>query len=206
MRISTTRPASTVLALLFIFTLLLIAPVNAGGLEEAKLGNLLNAERTKRGLAPLPSDASLLAVARNHSALMARRGRIFHNSQLASQVSGWIAIGENVGRGATAEVVHQAFMASGAHRAQILTPGYNGFAVGTATSGGDIWVTEIFVRMGSGAVQTSKAPPVEHKIGARAPVVKTSVATSAPPPPVLPFVLEELPPFEEPPVLPAKPL
>ncbi len=200
MRISTVRTArSAGLALLFFFLWLLSAPVNAGGLEEAELGNLLNAERTKRGMAPLSLDVGLLAVARNHSALMARRGRIFHNSQLTSQVTGWSALGENVGRGATAQVVHQAFMASGTHRAQILTPAYNRFAVGTATSGGNIWVTEIFARMGSGEVRASKAPRAAPTIVAPARVAETPVTTPTAPLPVpaSPLVLEELPPFEE---------
>ena len=200
MRISTIPTArSAGLALLFVFFGLLSAPVNAGGSEEAELGNLLNAERTKRGMAPLSPDAGLLAVARNHSALMARRGRIFHNSQLTSQVTGWTSIGENVGRGANAQVVHQSFMASGTHRAQILSSAYNKFAVGTATSGGNIWVTEVFARMGSGEVRASKAPRAAPKIVAPAQVAKTPVTTPTAPPPVpaSPLVLEELPPFEE---------
>lgn len=113
--------------------------------EEVLFGLLINEERARSSLSPVSFDEELLMAARNHSMRMAAAGRVFHNSNLPNEVSGWLVLGENVGRGNTVEVIHDAFMTSPTHRAEILYPEYRGFAVGTIVSGGLIWVTELFV-------------------------------------------------------------
>lgn len=133
------------LCLLLLLGLGLASAVFASGQDEARLGSLLNEERSRRGISVLAFDSALFEVAKKHSDEMARLGRPFHSTSLDSQVSGWSVLGENVGRGPTVDQIHQAFMASAAHREQILDPEYRGYAVGTVTSGEQIWVTELFI-------------------------------------------------------------
>jgi hypothetical protein len=81
---------------------------------------------------------------------MARQHRIFHDSNLPNEVSGWRALGENVGRGSSARSIHRAFMSSSTHREHILGTRYNQIGVG-AVRGSDnlLYVTEVFAQRGS---------------------------------------------------------
>lgn len=90
---------------------------------------------------------------------MAARRSIYHNSSLTSEVRGWRAIGENVGRGDSASQVHGAFMGSGVHRTHILDRRYNQIGTG-AVRGGDglLYVAEVFAQR-SGGVSVSAAAP-----------------------------------------------
>lgn len=142
--------------------------------EEVLFGLLIDRERAGNGLAPLSFDEELLVVARTHSGKMAAAGSVFHNPNLPNQVSGWSVLGENVGRGNAVEVIHDAFMKSPTHRAEILYSDYRGFAVGTVVSGGEIWVTELFVARSETVVagerhlppsnQRRPAIPVPHPV------------------------------------------
>lgn len=65
----------------------------------------------------------MLGHARNHSAEMAASGSIYHDSNLGSEANSagcWVKVGENVGRGPNAGVIHSALMNSPSHRANIL--------------------------------------------------------------------------------------
>jgi hypothetical protein len=91
-----------------------------------------------------------MSIAHRHSVEMASRRSIYHNSSLTSEVRGWRAIGENVGRGPTASSVHKAFMGSSSHRAHILSSRYKQIGTGAVKgSDGYLYVTEVFVDRGS---------------------------------------------------------
>jgi hypothetical protein len=94
--------------------------------------------------------SDLSAIAERHSRSMARQHRIYHDSNLPYEVSGWRALGENVGRGSSAGSIHRAFMGSSTHRAHILGTRYNQIGVG-AVRGSDnmLYVTEVFAGRGS---------------------------------------------------------
>ena len=78
---------------------------------------------------------------------MAARHSYYHNPNLGSEVTGWSALAENVGKGSDAASLHQAFMGSSGHRANILSTTYTEVGVGTATdSGGTLYVVQIFRR------------------------------------------------------------
>lgn len=118
--------------------------------DESRLVSLVNAERADRGLAKLSIASDLMAVAHRHSAEMASRRSIFHNSSLTSDVRGWRAIGENVGRGPTVSAVHRAFMGSSSHRAHVLSGRYKQIGTGVVKgSDGYLYVTEVFVDRGT---------------------------------------------------------
>jgi uncharacterized protein YkwD len=118
---------------------------NALTSDEGSLLSYTNASRAQYGKAKLTLSSDLVSVARKHSAEMASKGAIYHNSSIGSDVHGWRKIGENVGRGPSAKSVHQAFMASSSHRTHILDGAYDRIGVGTVWKGSTIYVTVIFV-------------------------------------------------------------
>ena len=126
--------------------LALAAPAaNALSSNESCFFNAINAERTAVGRPKLTLMGDLTSNARAHSARMAEDGTIYHNSQLANQIGGnWTALGENVGMGPTCDSIHDAFMASPGHKANILDTDYNQGGVGVVVKDGTIYVTEVF--------------------------------------------------------------
>jgi hypothetical protein len=112
--------------------------------EESGFFSKANAERTSRGFGGLAWSDQLAAVARNHSKEMAQRDELYHNPNLANEVQGWEELGENVGYGNTVDELHDAFMASSVHRADILHAGFTKAGIGTTWRDGVLWVTEVF--------------------------------------------------------------
>lgn len=139
--------------------LVLAAPAASAAVASApsttavsnELISLTNASRGDRGLPALTADFRASEIALAWSQNMANTSRLSHNPKVADQVtervaSGWTRIGENVGVGYSAASLHDAFMASSGHRANILGD-YNRFGVGTAIDGsGRLWVTLVFVK------------------------------------------------------------
>jgi hypothetical protein len=104
-----------------------------------------NAERQAHGLKPYAVASDLTAVARRHSQEMADKQSLYHNPNLGSEVANWQVVGENVGDGGSVDSIHQAFMDSPAHRANILAKDYTQVGIGTVTDAkGVIWVTQVF--------------------------------------------------------------
>jgi len=117
-----------------------------------------NAERTSRGLPALRVATDLTAVAKHHSEDMAAKQSLYHNPNLGSEVSNWQVVGENVGDGGTVQSIHDAFMNSPEHRANILARDYTEIGIGTVTdANGIIWVTQVF-RLPYKATVTHVAP------------------------------------------------
>lgn len=106
---------------------------------------LLNQARAAQALKPLTVSSDLVAVARAQAQRMAAAGTLFHNPNLSKQVRSYRWAGENVGYGPVdPAVVHNAFMASQAHRANILDADFTQVGVGAVTSDGRLWVVEVF--------------------------------------------------------------
>ncbi|HVE47553.1 MAG TPA: CAP domain-containing protein [Acidimicrobiales bacterium] len=134
-----------------LFTMMAALLLHSPGAAQAAAGDdekgflaLVNQERAARGLGRLVAADDLVAVARRHSARMAARNEVFHNSNLSSEVEGWELLGENVGLGPTVREVHEALMASKVHRDVILHPRFTELGVGVVLAGGEMWVTEVF--------------------------------------------------------------
>lgn len=123
---------------------------SAGSDEEQGFVARINAERSERGLEALAVRPDLVAVARRHSERMLDAGAIYHNPDLAGEVGGdWTMLGENVGVGSEVDSLHQAFMDSPSHRANVLRRGFNEIGVGVVIADdGTIYVTEVFARRG----------------------------------------------------------
>lgn len=132
-------------ALMLVGTTLISAPPASATQStlERRLIAKINHAREIRGLPPLRARSGLSDYARQHSAEMAGRSFLFHTVDF-SAICCWSSIGENVGTGDTVRQLHRAFMASPAHRANILDRRFRAVGVGIVVRNGKLWVSQIF--------------------------------------------------------------
>jgi uncharacterized protein YkwD len=108
-----------------------------------RLFNLANAARSDAGLKPLSRSSAMDTVARNWSLHLASNGLpLAHNPNYSNQIpSGWRAAGENVAwisaasgmsQAQLASRIHNNWMGSAGHRANILNPDFTHLGVGVA--------------------------------------------------------------------------
>lgn len=120
------------------------SPVAATGPGTSTMLSAVNASRASAGRKPLTLKSDLSSLAYSWSQKMAASGTLKHNPNLTSQVTNWRWVGENVGYGPDVKTVEAAFMASPAHRANILDADYTQIGIGIVVSGGRVWVTQVF--------------------------------------------------------------
>ena len=152
------------------------------GSEQAFL-SAINSSRASAGLGPLSMEGNLRAHARNHTADMIAADKIYHSTSAELQAaagSGWSKLGENVGRGGTVASLHQAFMDSPGHRANILGD-YNYAGIGTDTApDGRLYVTVVFMKKGSTSsptTTTTVAAPTTTSNGGSSPTTTAKAKT-----------------------------
>jgi uncharacterized protein YkwD len=130
--------------------------------EEQSFLTMINRERSSRGLGKLVWDSELAPTSRSWSSYMASNGALSHDPNLAAVASrvepNWRSVGENVGVGYSVTSLHDAFMNSSGHRANILKSGYNRVGIGVVHSGGKIWVTVRFLQGPAISGSTGSAP------------------------------------------------
>lgn len=114
------------------------------GDDESGFVASVNAARRSAGRPTYAVSSDLTSVARRWAQTMASSGSLRHNPNLAGQVSGWRFVGENVGVGYDVGGLHRAFMASPAHRANVLDSDFTQVGIGVAYGGGRLWVAEVF--------------------------------------------------------------
>jgi uncharacterized protein YkwD len=105
--------------------------------SEASLLQTMNSVRTSHGLAPLRVDVRLLRAARGHSADMMHRQYFAHGpvaSRALAQGARGPVFGEDLAwaSGLTAQWVIDHWLASPAHRAVLLRPGFRRVGIGIA--------------------------------------------------------------------------
>jgi hypothetical protein len=130
----------------------------------------INSLRASRGLGAVQSHPVLTAKAQGWAAHMAATGCLCH-SNLSDGVSvSWSKLGENVGRGPSVGSLHDAFVNSPAHQANMLDGRFNYVGVGVAYGGGQMWVAEVFMQSsggggggGGGASAAPAAPRIDPK-------------------------------------------
>lgn len=112
-------------------------------ISENLMLDLVNKERTSRGLRVLAFDPKLQIVARGHSEDMFKRGYFSHYSlegktvadrALSREVAFWV-IGENLAYAPSIELAHKGLMNSEGHRANILSPDFNRIGIGSLDGG-----------------------------------------------------------------------
>lgn len=115
---------------------------------EKRFKNRINDERLDVALGKLKLDPELSKVARKHTKEMLQADKgLFHSTseQFHNRISNWTLVGENVGYGGGVESLHDAFMDSPGHAANVLHVGYTFVGVGARRDeDGTLWVTIIF--------------------------------------------------------------
>jgi uncharacterized protein YkwD len=126
---------------------------------ERRAFDLINAERARKGEAPLVWDAELCRMAEIHSQHMAQQNFFSHvgpdgmnmeNRARAMGLQNWRVLGENIaynrGINDPAGFAVQQWMNSEGHRANILNAKFNRSAIGVVrTSDGRIYMTQVFL-------------------------------------------------------------
>jgi len=130
-----------------------------------------NTYRAANGLSQLVRDPALDALARDWTLQMALTEDLSHRPGLAAMIRDqvtidWEAAGENVGWGPNADWLHDAFVASPPHAANILG-NYNRIGVGsTYDDDGDLWITVNFLRGPDLGFVPAPAVPAELQLDA----------------------------------------
>jgi uncharacterized protein YkwD len=145
------RPLATLLACLVFYSINTLAQRNAAEVER-RLLDAVNQERKAQGLPFLKSDETLANAARKHAQRMAERGTISHqfpgepNLPARARAAGahfsWLS--ENVDQGPNPTAIHQSFMKSPQHRANILDGDMNSAGIGVAEGNGQYFAVEDF--------------------------------------------------------------
>jgi len=157
----------------------------AASSDEDYYVNKINEIRASRGLGTLAVDGQLTAVARSWSQHMAGDGTLEHNPNLASQVSGWRTLGENVGTGPSDESIEAAFENSPHHFENMVDPSFTEIGVGVVQdSSGTYWVTEDFKQPSSSPRPAPAPRPAAPKPAAPRPAPKPAPRPASAPAPL----------------------
>jgi hypothetical protein len=124
------------------------------GVAEQYLFAAANAERAQRGLHALHWDNTLYRAAVGHAQEMAARQAISHQFSGESDLSArgrqtgarFSRIAENVAEAPTAVQIHQAWMHSPGHRANLLDPAVDSLGIGVISRDGELFAVEDFDR------------------------------------------------------------
>lgn len=130
------------------------SPKARGTVAEQYLFSAANAEREQRGLPPLKWDETLYRAAQRHAGEMAARESISHQypGELDLAGRGHIAgakftvIAENVAEAWNAPTIHDAWMHSPDHRANLLDPRVNSVGISVVRRGEQLYAVEDFDR------------------------------------------------------------
>lgn len=157
------RPAALTLAaaLMLAVTVSVLKPTPAAAssewlMAEQRFADLLNQERSDRGLPTMRVSLQMVRIARDWSQQMAADSRLWHRPDVPAQVFGpWKRLGENVGHtgyssreslSTAVDRLHRAFMESPPHRANVLGD-FNQVGIGVLVgSDGHLWATFNFLQ------------------------------------------------------------
>lgn len=134
--------------------LALCVSAQAATVAEQYLLSAVNQERVSRGLQPLQEDEALTRAAYEHAQVMAGRGTISHQFPGEADMSGRASaagarfdrLAENVGEGPSAVFIHEAWMHSAGHRANILDPAVDSIGIAVVVRGRQLYAVEDFER------------------------------------------------------------
>src|SRR5258706_14834631 len=123
--------------------------------SEQILFQSANRERAAHGLSTLKWSASLAEAARRHALLMAEENALSHQfpgeadlaSRAAHEGARFSTIAENVALGPSAETIHQQWMKSPPHRANLLDPQMNSAGIALVRRGRTLFAVEDFAEI-----------------------------------------------------------
>ena len=133
---------------------LLLAPLLVLGLaacqptaQQESVRSLVNVSRSDHGVHRIGGDSILDYKAQRWAEHLASIGTLAH-SKLSSGLDGlaWGAVAENVGRGSSIASVHESYMASAGHKANILDRRWDRVGTGHAVGrDGRVYTVQVFV-------------------------------------------------------------
>jgi uncharacterized protein YkwD len=106
----------------------------------------INTDRAMYHHRTLTVTSALTTSAQRWAASMARSDTLAHNPRLATSVTGWKYLGENVGVGYGIGDLKHAFWQSAGHRANMLDTDFTQVGVAVVYVGSKVWVAEEFAR------------------------------------------------------------
>jgi hypothetical protein len=165
----------------FFFAILMFVPVCTGvqtvlaqsgsAAPEKALFASANRERMVQGLSPLRWNAVLAAAAKQHALRMARENTLSHElpgeaglkQRIAQHGGHFVSLAENIAQGPSAAILHEEWMKSPPHRANLMDPQLDSLGVGVAESNGVLFAVEDFSLAGG----TLSIPEQEQLVGGR---------------------------------------
>jgi uncharacterized protein YkwD len=112
--------------------------------QQRRIAELVNQTRRSNGRGALALHRRLTDKAQAWAEHMAAQGRLSHSNLATGVPAGWRALAENVGVGSSIVEVHNAFLRSGGHRANILG-NFNHLGTGYASGHGRVWICQVFM-------------------------------------------------------------
>jgi uncharacterized protein YkwD len=137
---------------------------------ERKMFELVNQERTGRGLPALKWSDKLQQSARKHTENLAEKMQLSHQFSGEPALAGRIAAtgyhfsasAENVASATNSDDLHPALMASPGHRANILSPKYDSIGIGVVRRGDRYYATQNFAN----ETEETSSSDAERRMGA----------------------------------------
>lgn len=129
-------------------------PSQTTDVYETNMVELVNTERTQRGLTALIADDRLVSIARAHSQDMISGGFFSHTSPISG--TPWDRLknggvlyrfaGENIAGNQSVSAAHTSLMNSDGHRANILNPNFTSIGIGIRLGGTyGMYITQLFI-------------------------------------------------------------
>lgn len=161
------RPVAFLLLTAFLSVTALAADYDSA--VERKMFDLVNQERTKRGIPALQWSDQLQQSARKHTNNLADHQQLSHQFSGEPMLSGRIAAtgfhfsasAENVASATLADDLHAALMASPGHRANILSAKYDSIGIGVVHRGDSYYATQNFAR----STEETSSSDAERRMG-----------------------------------------
>jgi uncharacterized protein YkwD len=122
--------------------------VGSGGASASRSLELVNQARAGNGARPVALEAALQRKAQGWADHMSSTGKLVHSDLRAGLPSGWCSAGENIAYASgDADQIHQMWMNSSGHRANILNAQFTHIGIGaTRDSQGRLWMVQVFIK------------------------------------------------------------
>ncbi len=114
--------------------------------EQARVAQLVNQTRAQYGRSALRDNLQLDQKAQAWAEHLARYNTLAHSNLPSGITYQWRSLAENVGYGGSIEQVHQAYLNSPGHRANILDPRWNYMGTGVAWRGSRVFTVQVFMQ------------------------------------------------------------
>jgi uncharacterized protein YkwD len=118
--------------------------------SQESVRSLVNESRRAHGVHPIGDELIVRQKAQRWAEHLAANGTLAH-SNLSSGLDGlpWVTVAENVGRGSSIRSIHDSYLASPRHRANILDRRWDRIGTGHAVArDGTVYTVHVFVDLG----------------------------------------------------------